>query len=146
MYYAAVSCFAAHAGSTKMVVQYAHIMDQTGAIGPTAFTQEGGILVPWNPDASYVRDAFLRVQAKLGTPTADFSIYDHMDVMVHPLGVHLTEKFASQLWVGSCTRPVPASILTTFAADDSELGRMSAWTAATAQLAFTLQLSGSCSN
>ena len=86
-----------------MVVQHVQIMDQTGAIGATAFTQEGGILVPWNPDASYMRDALLRVQAKLGTPTPYHDVWKHMDVSVHPLGVHLTEKFASQLWV--CHEP-----------------------------------------
>ena len=87
------------AGSSKLVVQQAQIMDHTGAIGATAYTQPGAILIPWNPDSSYARDALLRVQAKLGTPTSDFAIYDHMDVLVHPLGVNMTEKFASQIWV-----------------------------------------------
>lgn len=81
------------------MVQHLQVMDHTGTIGATAYTQPGAILIPWNPDESYARDALLHVQAKLGSPTPDFAIYEHMDVMVHPLGVHLTEKFASQIWV-----------------------------------------------
>ncbi|KAK9812398.1 hypothetical protein WJX73_007715 [Symbiochloris irregularis] len=85
-------------GSSKMVVQHAQVTDHTGAISATAYTEAGAVLVPWNPDASYARDALLRVQARLGIPTPQFAIWEHMDVMVHPLGVHLTDKFGTQIW------------------------------------------------
>ena len=81
------------------MVQHAQVTDHTGAISATAYTEAGAVLVPWNPDASYARDAVLRVQARLGIPTSQFAIWEHMDVMVHPLGVHLTDKFGTQIWV-----------------------------------------------
>ena len=39
------------------------------------------------------------MNAVLGAPTDNHVIYDHLDVMVHPLGIHLNEHFANAFWV-----------------------------------------------
>ena len=39
------------------------------------------------------------VQARLGTPEPNLTVYDHLDLLVHPLGAHLTERVATQFWV-----------------------------------------------
>ena len=101
------------AGSSKVVVQSAEVLDLTGATAATPATPPGVLFCPWNPDESYTRDALIRVQARLGTPEPMLTIYDHLDILVHPLGVHLTERVATQFWVRLCSQPpsctVPAS-------------------------------------
>ena len=87
------------AGSSKLVVQSAEVLDLTGATGSTPSTPPGVIFCPWNPDESYARDALIRVQARVGTPELACVIYEHLEILVHPLGVHLTERVASQFWV-----------------------------------------------
>lgn len=52
------------------------------------------------------RDDLLRITAKLGEPTDTHTIYEHVDVLIHPLGVHLNEGIAVEVWVRhypSCT-------------------------------------------
>lgn len=88
-----------HAGSSKVVVQSAEVLDLTGATAATPATPPGVLFCPWNPDESYTRDALIRVQARLGTPEPMLTVYDHLDILVHPLGVHLTERVATQFWV-----------------------------------------------
>ena len=63
----------------------------------------------WRPDEGWgERDAFIVANAKLGTSTPTHYIYEHLDVMVHPLGVHLTETMGRNFWV----RPAFRVILT----------------------------------
>ena len=78
------------------------MLDLTGATAATPATPPGVVFCPWNPDESYTRDALIRVQARLGTPEPACVIYDHLDLLIHPLGVHLTERVASQFWVRLC--------------------------------------------
>ena len=75
------------------------VTDTTGVIKATQSTPAGAVLVPWNPDESWKRDALLRVNAVLGAPTRTHTVYEHVDVMVHPLGVHLVESVATRFWV-----------------------------------------------
>lgn len=81
------------------MVQHIEIRDATGSLGSTPGTPPSAILVPWNPDDSWKRDALLRVNAVLGPPTRTHTVYEHVDVMVHPLGVNLVESIASSFWV-----------------------------------------------
>ena len=87
------------AGTSKIVVQHIEIRDATGSLDSTPGTPPSAILVPWNPDESWKRDALLRVNAVLGAPTRTHTVYEHVDVMVHPLGVNLVESIASSFWV-----------------------------------------------
>lgn len=45
------------------------------------------------------RDDLLRITAKLGEPSDTHTIYEHVDVLIHPLGVHLNEGIAVEVWV-----------------------------------------------
>ena len=51
----------------------------------------------------------VRVTILVGAPTTTHTVYESVDVMVHPLGVHLTEAVASSIWVSCCLSWVPAS-------------------------------------
>lgn len=68
------------------------------------------IVSAWNPDEGWARDALLRVNATKGVPTADLSVWELVDVMVHPLGVHIVQHVANSLWVSAmlllCMQPV----------------------------------------
>lgn len=48
----------------------------------------------------------LQVNAVLGPATRTHTIYEHIEVVVHPLGVHLTEAVATPFWVGNCCSPL----------------------------------------
>ena len=37
----------------------------------------------------------------LGPATRTHTIYEHIEVVVHPLGVHLTEAVAAAFWVSA---------------------------------------------
>ena len=39
----------------------------------------------------------------LGPATRTHTIYEHIEVVVHPLGVHLTEAVAASFWVSTCS-------------------------------------------
>ena len=86
-------------GSSKVVVQHIEIKEPTGSLQATPSTPSSAILVPWNPDDSWKRDALLRVNAVLGPPTRTHTVFEHLDVMVHPLGIHLVEPIAQSFWV-----------------------------------------------
>ncbi len=76
--------------------------DVAMGLAATPGTDAGGILVPWNPDESWANDAMIRVNAKVGIPTRSHAVYEHMEVLVHPLGVHLSEGVATSFWVSAC--------------------------------------------
>ena len=59
------------------------------------------VLTLWNPDESWARDALLRVNAVLGPATRSHTVYEHIEMVVHPLGVHLNEAVAAAFWVRS---------------------------------------------
>lgn len=59
------------------------------------------IVSAWNPDEGWERDALLRVNATKGIPTLDLTVWELVDVMVHPLGVHIVQHVANNLWVRS---------------------------------------------
>jgi hypothetical protein len=81
------------------VIQSATVRDATGALPAAPGTEEGAILTLWNPDESWSRDALVRVNAVLGPATRSHTIYEHIEVVVHPLGVHLNEAVAQSFWV-----------------------------------------------
>ena len=45
----------------------------------------------------------VQVNAVLGPATRTHTIYEHIEVVVHPLGVHLTEAVAAAFWVSACS-------------------------------------------
>ena len=47
----------------------------------------------------------MQVNAVLGPATRTHTIYEHIEVVVHPLGVHLTEAVATAFWVSPPARP-----------------------------------------
>lgn len=59
----------------------------------------GALLIPWNPNETYKRDALLLVTTELKAPTRTHTVYKHLEVMVHPLGINLTEGVAKRIWV-----------------------------------------------
>ena len=89
------------AGSSRLVIQSAEVLDATGGTPATAFTPAGAVLTLWHPDDTWRRDPLLRVTAVLGTPTRSHTVYEHLELSVHPLGVHLHEALATAFWVSS---------------------------------------------
>jgi len=81
------------------VVQSAGVLDATGGTPATPFTPAGAVLTLWHPDASWRRDPLLTVTAVLGAPTRSHTVYEHLELSVHPLGVHLHEALATAFWV-----------------------------------------------
>ncbi len=57
------------------------------------------VVSAWNPDESWAQDVLLRVNATKGVPTAELTVWSLVDVMVHPLGVHIHQQVANSLWV-----------------------------------------------
>lgn len=90
---------AAAAGNSKLVIHSATVRDATGSLAAAPGTDAGAVLTLWNPDESWSRDALLRVNAVLGPATRTHTIYEHIELVVHPLGVHLNEAIASSFWV-----------------------------------------------
>ena len=89
------------AGSSKLVVQRLDIRDTLGLVGEAPGLPPGMIVSAWNPDEGWERDALLRVNATKGVPTADLTVWQLVDVMVHPLGVHIVQHLANSVWVGA---------------------------------------------
>ncbi|KAK9827699.1 hypothetical protein WJX81_001629 [Elliptochloris bilobata] len=85
-------------GSSRLVIQTAEVLDATGGTPATAFTPAGAVLTLWHPDETWRRDPLLRVNAVLGVPTASHTVYEHLELSVHPLGVHLHEALATSFW------------------------------------------------
>lgn len=77
------------------------VKDQQGLVGDAPGLEPGMIVSAWNPDESWVQDALLRVNATRGVPTLDLNVWSLVDVMVHPLGVHIHQQVANSLWVGA---------------------------------------------
>lgn len=91
------------AGSSKLVIQTVEVKDRAGLVGEAPGLEPGMIVSAWNPDESWVQDALLRVNATKGVPTLDLTVWSLVDVMVHPLGVHIHQQVANSLWVRSLT-------------------------------------------
>ena len=87
------------AGSSKLVIQTVEVKDRQGLVGDAPGLEPGMIVSAWNPDESWVQDALLRVNATKGVPTLDLNVWSLVDVMVHPLGVHIHQQVANSLWV-----------------------------------------------
>ncbi len=81
------------------MIHSATVRDATGSLAAAPGTDAGAVLTLWNPDESWSRDALLRVNAVLGPATRTHTIYEHIELVVHPLGVHLNEAIASSFWV-----------------------------------------------
>lgn len=89
------------AGSSKLVIQRLDIKDTLGLVGEAPGLEPGMIVSAWNPDEGWERDALLRVNATKGVPTLDLTVWELVDVMVHPLGVHIVQHVANSLWVST---------------------------------------------
>lgn len=85
------------------MVQRLDIRDTLGLVGEAPGLPAGMIVSAWNPDEGWERDALLRVNATKGVPTADLTVWQLVDVMVHPLGVHIVQHVANSVWVGAIT-------------------------------------------
>ncbi|CAG9463002.1 unnamed protein product [Pedinophyceae sp. YPF-701] len=81
----------------RMSIHRAEVRDRLGEVGPGPDMPPGAILQVWNPTSAWERDELLRVVAMRGQPTPTHHIYEHLEVLVHPLGVHLTESVAKGL-------------------------------------------------
>lgn len=57
----------------------------------------GVILAPWNPDESWERDELVRIYAIHGALEKRHVVYEHIEVLVHPIRVHLTAALAAAL-------------------------------------------------
>ena len=102
-HYCCYHCCYARAGSSKLVIQTVEVKDRQGLVGEAPGLEPGMVVSAWNPDESWVQDALLRVNATKGVPTLDLNVWSLVDVMVHPLGVHIHQQVANSLWV----RPSP---------------------------------------
>lgn len=86
-------------GATKFTVHRITFQDTTKQVPKSPGTQEGVLFGCWNPDASWEKDEMIRVNATMGSPTPEArAIYDHLEFMVHPLGIHLTYPVANSLY------------------------------------------------
>ncbi len=86
-------------GSSKLIIQKIEVKDRQGLVGEAPGLEPGMVLSAWNPDESWVQDALLRVNATKGVPTQELTVWSLVDVMVHPLGVHIHQQVANSLWV-----------------------------------------------
>jgi len=41
----------------------------------------------------------VRVNAVMGVPTEQYTIYENLDLMVHPMRLHINDALLSKLWV-----------------------------------------------
>jgi hypothetical protein len=62
-----------------------------------AAAEAGLILAPWNPDESWEADDLVRIYAIHGAMEARHVVYEHIEVLVHPIRVHLTAALAGAL-------------------------------------------------
>jgi len=86
-------------GSSKLIIQKIEVQDRQGLVGEAPGLEPGMVVSAWNPDESWAHDALLRVNATKGVPAAELTVWSLVDVMVHPLGVHIHQQVANSLWV-----------------------------------------------
>jgi hypothetical protein len=67
------------------------------AAAAAAAEEAGIILAPWNPDQSWERDELVRIYAIHGALEKRHVVYEHIEVLVHPIRVHLTAALAAAL-------------------------------------------------
>jgi hypothetical protein len=67
------------------------------AAAAAAAEEAGIILAPWNPDESWERDELVRIYAIHGALEKRHVVYEHIEVLVHPIRVHLTAALAAAL-------------------------------------------------
>ena len=89
-------------GASKLVLRGLSVSDPRrrlkGSPAP-GVDVAGGVVVPWNPDASWREDPAARVVARRAPTAAGFAaVYEHVEATLHPLGVHLSDSLASGLW------------------------------------------------
>ena len=96
-------------GSSKLVIQRVEVKDRQGLVGEAPGLEPGMVVSAWNPDESWIQDALLRVNATKGVPTLDLNVWSLVDVMVHPLGVHIHQQVANSLWVRASDVPLATS-------------------------------------
>lgn len=69
----------------------------SAAAAAAAAEEAGIILAPWNPDESWERDELVRIYAIHGALEKRHVVYEHIEVLVHPIRVHLTAALAAAL-------------------------------------------------
>jgi hypothetical protein len=67
------------------------------AAAALAAAEAGLILAPWNPDESWEADELVRIYAIHGAMEARHVVYEHIEVLVHPIRLHLTAALAGAL-------------------------------------------------
>jgi hypothetical protein len=72
-------------------------LDAAAAAAAAAAAEAGLILAPWNPDESWEADELVRIYAIHGAMEARHVVYEHIEVLVHPIRVHLTAVLAGAL-------------------------------------------------
>ncbi len=91
-----------HSGGSKLVIRGLEVREDPAhpRLPPAPGVREpGGVLVPWNPDASWEAEPALRVLARRAPAAPGFSaVYEHIEATLHPLGVHLSDSVAGGLW------------------------------------------------
>lgn len=72
--------------------------DAEGRLPATKGTGNGVILAHWDPSPASENDPTLTLHARHGPHTSGSQlVMQHLEVVVHPLGMHLTQALASQL-------------------------------------------------
>lgn len=72
-------------------------LEAAAAAAALAAAEAGLILAPWNPDESWEADELVRIYAIHGAMEARHVVYEHIEVLVHPIRVHLTAALAGAL-------------------------------------------------
>ncbi len=104
-----------HTGTTKIQIRAAAFFDpqvraaaSTSTPGPGGVTSAGSnvtsangdeapageVLALWNPDESWAEDEMVRLYAVHGALEQRWVVYDHIEVLVHPIRVRLTYALA----------------------------------------------------
>jgi hypothetical protein len=87
----------AAAAADNSAQQAADAAAAAAAAAATAAAEAGLILAPWNPDESWEADELVRIYAIHGAMEARHVVYEHIEVLVHPIRVHLTAALAGAL-------------------------------------------------
>eukprot|EP00798_Chlamydomonas_sp_ICE-L_P007148 gene7148-255_t len=84
--------------STKLQLTSVAMRDLQGLLGSAPGSLVGPILTVWNPDSSWEGDDALSIYTIHGGLTHEGAfVYDHIEVVLHPLIIHLTSNLANAL-------------------------------------------------
>jgi len=85
-------------GTIQASIRKLELHDAEGRLPATKGTGNGVILAHWDPSPASENDPTLTLHARHGPHTSGSQlVMQHLEVVVHPLGMHLTQALASQL-------------------------------------------------